>query len=94
MLDDLGMDLHAARRDDLLLLAALEIEVAVGIQPADNAIAGDYVLNVSANGDGASDDQSFRVTVTTSTMWGAAGLGIIAAAVVVLAAAVTRYGRR
>jgi uncharacterized membrane protein len=68
--------------------------VHVGIQPADNAIAGDYVLNVSANGDGASDDQSFRVTVTTSTMWGAAGLGIIAAAVVVLAAAVTRYGRR
>jgi len=68
--------------------------VHVGIHPADNAIAGDYVVNVSANGDGASDQQSFRVTVTTSTMWGAAGLGIIAAAVVVLAAAVTRYGRR
>jgi uncharacterized membrane protein len=32
--------------------------------------------------------------VLTSTMWGVAGLGIIGAAVIVLAAAVTRYGRR
>jgi uncharacterized membrane protein len=68
--------------------------VHVAIQPADDAIAGDYVLNVSANGDGASDSQTFRVTVLTSTLWGTAGLGIIAAAVVVLAVAVTRYGRR
>lgn len=68
--------------------------VHVAIQPADNAIAGDYVLNVNANGNGASDSQAFRVTVLTSTLWGTAGLGIIAAAVVVLAVAVTRYGRR
>ncbi len=62
--------------------------------PSDKAIAGDYVVSVRANGDGASDSASFRVTVLTSTMWGIAGLGIIGAAVVVLAFAVTRYGRR
>ena len=68
--------------------------VSVTMTPSDKAIAGDYVVAVRANGDGASDSQNFRVTVLTSTMWGIAGLGIIGAAVVVLAFAVTRYGRR
>ncbi|CAN5317979.1 NEW3 domain-containing protein [soil metagenome] len=70
------------------------LPVSVTMTPSDKAIAGDYVVSVRANGDGASDSQSFRVTVLTSTMWGIAGLGIIGAAVVVLAFAVTRYGRR
>lgn len=69
-------------------------EVAINMTPSDQAIAGDYVVSVRANGDGASDSASFRVTVRTSTIWGVAGLGIIAAAVVVLGLAVTRYGRR
>ncbi len=69
-------------------------DVNVSITPSDKAIAGDFVVRVNANGDGASDNASFRVTVLTSTMWGIAGLGIIGAAVVALAFAVTRYGRR
>jgi uncharacterized membrane protein len=69
-------------------------EVAVNITPTDKAIAGDYVVPVRANGGGASDSASFRVTVRTSTLWGVAGLGVIAAAVMVLGGAVTRYGRR
>jgi uncharacterized membrane protein len=36
----------------------------------------------------------FRTTVRTSTIWGVAGLGVIAAAVLVLGGAVMRYGRR
>lgn len=68
--------------------------VNVSITPSDQAIAGDYVVSVRANGDGASDSESFRVTVRTSTVWGVVGLGIIAAAVAVLGVAVTRYGRR
>ncbi len=70
------------------------LPVSVSMTPSDKAIAGDYVVNVRTSGDGASDSASFRVTVLTSTMWGIAGLGIIGAAVVVLAFAVTRYGRR
>ncbi|WP_309085092.1 NEW3 domain-containing protein [Chelativorans sp.] len=69
-------------------------EVAVNMTPSDQAIAGDYVVTVRANGDGASDNESFRVTVRTSTIWGVTGLGVIAAAVMVLGFAVTRYGRR
>jgi uncharacterized membrane protein len=71
-----------------------KVQVAVTMTPSEKAIAGDYAVSVRANGEGASDSQSFRVTVLTSTMWGVAGLGIIGAAVVVLAVAVTRYGRR
>jgi uncharacterized repeat protein (TIGR01451 family) len=71
-----------------------EAQVAVTMTPSDKAIAGDYVVTVRANGEGASDSATFRVTVVTSTMWGVAGLGIIGAAVIVLGMAVTRYGRR
>lgn len=68
--------------------------VAVHMTPSNNAIAGDYMVSIRADGNGASDNADFRVTVTTSTIWGAAGLGVIGAAVIVLAMAVTRYGRR
>ncbi len=71
-----------------------KLPVSVNMTPSDKAIAGDYMVTVSANGDGTFDHANFRVTVLTSTMWGIAGLGIIGAAVVVLAFAVTRYGRR
>lgn len=71
-----------------------KVPVSVSMTPSDKAIAGDYMVTVDANGSGASDSADFRVTVLTSTMWGIAGLGIIGAAVVVLAFAVTRYGRR
>ena len=71
-----------------------KLPVSVNMTPSDKAIAGDYMVTVSANGSGTYDHANFRVTVLTSTMWGIAGLGIIGAAVVVLAFAVTRYGRR
>ena len=71
-----------------------KVPVSVNMTPSDKAIAGDYMVTVSANGDGTFDHANFRVTVLTSTMWGIAGLGIIGAAVIVLAFAVTRYGRR
>ncbi|HEU5067332.1 MAG TPA: NEW3 domain-containing protein [Sphingomicrobium sp.] len=69
-------------------------EAQMRITPASNAIAGDYSVNVNSNAEGASDNLKFRVTVETSTEWGLAGLGIIGIAVLVMAGAVTRYGRR
>jgi uncharacterized membrane protein len=68
--------------------------VQVEVTPSEKAIAGDYMISIRANGEGTSTNADFRTTVTTSTVWGVAGLGIIAAAVLVLALAVTRYGRR
>ena len=53
--------------------------VQVEITPSEKAIAGDYMVTIRANGEGASDSAEFRVTVTTSTVWGIAGLGIISA---------------
>lgn len=68
-------------------------EVAVRLTPSERAIAGDYMVTVRATG-GASQTAQFRVTVNTSSLWGLVGLGVIAAAVLVLGMAVLRYGRR
>ncbi len=69
-------------------------EVQVSVTPADKAIAGDYVASFRANGRGESASADFRITVTTSTLWGAVGIGIIAIALLVLLGAVARFGRR
>jgi uncharacterized membrane protein len=69
-------------------------EVSVHITPSGKAVAGDYMLDITANGKGTSDDAQFRVTVETSTIWGATGLGVIAAAIIVMAFGVRKYGRR
>jgi uncharacterized membrane protein len=68
--------------------------INVSITPSDKAIAGDYVANINANGQGVSESQQFRVTVNTSTIWGIVGLIVIAIAVIILVLAVLRYGRR
>ena len=67
---------------------------AVVVTPADKAIAGDYVASFRANGRGESASADFRITVTTSTLWGIVGVGIIAVALLVLLGAVARFGRR
>jgi uncharacterized membrane protein len=69
-------------------------EVNVKITPSEQAIAGDYMVAVRASNDTVSESVQFRVTVKTSTLWGAAGLGVIAVAALVLGGAVMRYGRR
>ena len=69
-------------------------DVQVVVTPADKAIAGDYVAAFRANGRGESASADFRITVTTSTLWGIVGVGIIAVALLVLLGAVARFGRR
>jgi uncharacterized membrane protein len=69
-------------------------EVQVVVTPSDKAIAGDYVASFRAGARGESSAADFRITVTTSTLWGLAGLGIIAVALLVLLGAVARFGRR
>ncbi len=69
-------------------------EVTALITPTDKAIAGDYVTTVRAATRGESASTDFRVTVTTSTMWGIAGVGIIGVALLVMVGAVARFGRR
>ncbi len=52
------------------------------------------MTSFSASGSGVSKSADSRVTVTTSTLWGATGLGVIPAALLVMAVGVRRYGRR
>lgn len=76
------------------LAAGEEVKVAALVTPSTRAIAGDYMVNVSANGESVLSSQDFRISVRTSTVWGIVAIAIIAAAVVILGLAVVRYGRR
>jgi uncharacterized membrane protein len=69
-------------------------EVQALISPPAKAIAGDYVNTLTASTHGENGTANFRVTVTTSTMWGVAGVGIIGAALLIMVGAVVRFGRR
>jgi uncharacterized membrane protein len=69
-------------------------EVQALITPTEKAIAGDYMTTIRASARGESESSTFRVTVTTSTMWGIAGVGIIGVALLVMVGAVARFGRR
>jgi uncharacterized membrane protein len=69
-------------------------EVQALITPTEKAIAGDYVTVLRASSRGESASSNFRITVTTSTMWGIAGVGIIGIALLIMVGAVARFGRR
>lgn len=69
-------------------------QVQALITPPAKAIAGDYVTGLTASTHGENGSASFRVAVTTSTMWGIAGAGLIGAALLIMVGAVARFGRR
>ena len=69
-------------------------EVQALVTPPEKAIAGDYAPTITASSRGDSESQQFRVSVATSTMWGIAGAGIIAIALLIMVGAVARFGRR
>jgi uncharacterized membrane protein len=69
-------------------------EVQALITPTTKAIAGDYVTTIRASARGESASQTFRVAVTTSTMWGIFGAALIGIALLVMVGAVARFGRR
>ena len=72
-----------------------QVEVTANIAPSEKAVAGDYVVSVSARpADGSAKSVDLRVTVTTSTMWGIVGVGLIALAVAAVGIVVSRFGRR
>ena len=52
-------------------------EVQALVTPPDKAVAGDYAPPSRAASRGESASQPFRVAVSTSTMWGIVGAGII-----------------
>jgi uncharacterized membrane protein len=70
-------------------------DVKLTMTPSAQAIAGDYQMTVRASASGGiSESANFRITVLTSTLWGAIGIAIIAVALLVVVFAVARFGRR
>ena len=70
-------------------------QIKVTLTPSSRAIAGDYQTTIRASSAGGlSESANFRITVLTSSLWGAVGVGVIAAALLAVVFAVARYGRR
>ena len=69
-------------------------EVQALVTPPEKAVAGDYAPTLNAASRGESASTQFRVAVSTSTMWGIVGAGIIAIALLIMVGAVARFGRR
>jgi uncharacterized membrane protein len=70
-------------------------QIKVTLTPSSRAIAGDYQTTIRAgSAGGQSESANFRITVLTSSLWGAVGVGVIAAALLAVVFAVARYGRR
>ena len=78
-----------------LLAPGATSRIKVTMTPSPHAIAGDYQTTIRASSaGGVSDSANFRITVLTSTVWGAVGVAIIAAALLAVVFAVARFGRR
>ena len=69
-------------------------EVQALVTPSDKAVAGDYVATLRAAARGESSSQTFRVAVTTSTIWGIVGIAIIGLALLTMIGSVVWFGRR
>ncbi|MFN2197153.1 MAG: NEW3 domain-containing protein [Anaerolineales bacterium] len=75
--------------------AGQSVEVTAQVKPPDKAVAGDYIVTINARPlDSKMESADFRITVRTSTLWGVAGLALIALSVGVVGIAVFRFGRR
>ncbi|UCB45574.1 MAG: hypothetical protein JSV25_15415 [Spirochaetota bacterium] len=69
-------------------------QVEVVITPYEEALVGDYSVDINAKGLDASDSAEFRVTVKASTMWGWIGIAIIVVVIGGLTMLFRRFGRR
>jgi len=78
---------------DVLPAGQQQTVVAV-FDPAENAIAGDYVVTMKASAKQASATSDIRVTVKTGTLWGVIGVLIVIAAIAILGFVFRRYGHR
>lgn len=77
-----------------MLAPGQSAEAVARITPTGSAVAGDYVVTLSAETEGASESIEVRVTVETPPIWGAVGILLIAAALGGMVLVFRRYGRR
>jgi uncharacterized membrane protein len=81
--------------DKLDKLAPNELkQIEMVVTPSDQALVGDYSVAVGVEGEKASKNLEFRVTVKASTVWGWVGIAIIVLVVLGLVILFVRVGRR
>lgn len=68
--------------------------VTATVQPASDALSGDYDITFTVSAGSATANIDIRTTVQTSPLWGFIGLGLIAVVLIGLAWVFRRYGRR
>jgi uncharacterized membrane protein len=76
------------------LEAGKSTEVTATIKADDKAIAGDYVVNMTASAPEASSEAQFRVAVKTSLLWGWLGVLVILGVIAGVYYLFRTYGRR
>ncbi|MCK9905446.1 NEW3 domain-containing protein, partial [Frankia sp. Cpl3] len=76
------------------LAAGQSMEVTATIHADSKAIAGDYVVGMTASSPEDSSEAQFRVAVKTSLLWGWLGVLIIAAVIAAVYYLFRQYGRR
>jgi uncharacterized membrane protein len=69
-------------------------QIKMEISAPDRTIAGDYMMTLTANSPETNKSVDFRVTVSTPTVWGWIGFGIVGLVVLGLAVVFFRLGRR
>ncbi len=70
------------------------VQVVAHVTPSSDAIAGDYVASFKATAPEANASADIRVTIETSLLWGAVGIGLIVIVLVGLWLTFRRFGRR
>jgi uncharacterized membrane protein len=68
--------------------------VTAFITPDGKAIAGDYVVSLTASASETSANADIRVTVHTSTLWGLVGALIVVGVISWVGWTFNKYGRR
>ena len=70
------------------------VNISADVTPADQSLAGDYMVTFQASGGSGQVTANYRVTVLVSTLWGIIGIAIAALAILVVGFAVVKFGRR
>jgi uncharacterized membrane protein len=87
------MKFNPDKIDSLAIGARRDVDVA--ITPSAKAIAGDYMVSLTASADAAMGQSlDIRTTVVSPSSWGWVGVGIVVAVVAGLVYLFMRLGRR
>jgi len=77
-----------------LLEAGATKEVTAYIQPAENAVIGDYVTVMTVSNAQVKSEADLRISIKNHTTWGITAIVVIAAVCICLGIVIRRYGRR